>query len=287
MKFAYSAALLALASLLPFHAAHAAESYDACTGTINALPATVSTPGTWCLKQNLATSAGTGAAITINGSDITLDCNGFKIDGSAAGAGTIARGVKAVSRSNLTVRNCAIRGFQYGVQIAGPDGGHHLVEHNAVSGNAYAGIWVEGDGSLVRDNQVTLTGGAPNSPHAFGIYARYIVDVLDNTVSGVAPTAGLAGTGVGIYTYGNTGGTVSGNRVTGLVKTGTGPIRGIYNYQSSRVVMARNNLTGDASVGSVGASCTNATSRAKDNVISGFVTGLSACGDAGRNDITP
>jgi hypothetical protein len=53
------------------------------------------------------------------------------------------------------------------------------------------------------------------------------------------------------------------------------------------VVMMRNNLTGDASTGSVGMYCTNATSRAKDNVISGFAAALQACGDAGRNDSTP
>ena len=285
MKSVVSAALLALACLfLPPSPAHAAESYDACTGTISALPATISTPGTWCLKQNLAAAAGTAAAITVNGSDITLDCNGFKIDGTAAGAGT---GVKASGRSNLAVRNCAIRGFRYGIFLTGPAGGHHVVERNRVSGNTVVGVWVEGDGSLVRDNQVTLTGGAAGYPNAYGIYARYIVDVLDNTVSGVAPTAGLAGTGIGIYTYGNTGGTVAGNRISGLVKTGTGPIRGIYNYQSSRVVLMRNNVAGDASAGSIGLSCTNATSRAKDNAIGGFATGLSGCGDAGRNDITP
>jgi hypothetical protein len=280
--------LLALASQLPVAApAQAAESYDACTGTISALPAVVNTPGTWCLTQNLSTSMSSGTAITLDGNDIVLDCNGFKIDGSGAGAGTLTKGIRATNRTNVTVRNCAVRGFQYGIAMLGATGAHHLVEHNRASGNTFSGLWVEGDGSLVRDNQVTLTGGSTANPHAYGIYSRYVVDIADNTVSGVAGTAGQNGNVIGIYTYGNVGGTVSGNRIHGLVKTGTLPVRGIYNYSSSRVVLSRNNLTGDATTGSVGMTCTNSTSRAKDNVIGGFVTGLSACGDAGRNDITP
>ena len=286
MKSVLSAALLALASLLPYSSAQAAESYDACTGTITALPYTISTPGTWCVKQNLARSATSGAAVTINTNNVTIDCNGFMLDGSAAGVGTSARGIYATGRSGITVRNCAVRGFTHGVALYGTGGGH-LVERVRATGNTYTGLWVEGDGSVVRDNQVTLTGGSTTTPHAYGIYTRYITDIIDNTVSGVAATSGQAGNAIGIYTYGNVGGTLIGNRVHGLLKTGTLPVRGIFNYSSSRVVMVRNNLAGDASVGSVGAYCTNSTSRAKDSVIGGFALGLQGCGDAGRNDITP
>jgi hypothetical protein len=286
MKSVVSAALLALACLFLPSAAQAAESFDACTGTITALPYTISTPGTWCVKQNLATAAVSGAAITVNASDVTIDCNGFKLDGSAAGAATANRGVYASARSGVTVRNCALRGFQYGIALVGATGSRHLVEHNRISASSSVGVMVEGDGSLVRDNLVTQTGGSPASPHAYGIYARYIVDVADNTVSGVSGN-GASGNIIGIYTLNNTGGTLSGNRVNALLKAGTTPLRGIYNVSSSRVTMLRNQLTGDGSVGAVGLTCTNTTSRAKDNVIGGFATGLSACGDAGRNDITP
>ena len=286
MKSVVSAALLALACLFLPSAAHAAESFDACTGTITVLPYTISTPGTWCVKQNLATAAVSGAAITVNANDVTIDCNGFKLDGSAAGIATANRGVYATARSGVTVRNCALRGFQYGIAVVGAAGGRHLVERNRISSSTSVGILLEGDGSLIRDNQVTLTGGSPASPHAYGIYARYITDVADNTVSGVSGN-GASGNIIGIYTLNNVGGTLSGKRVHGLLKAGATPLRGIYNVSSSRVTMMRNNLTGDGSVGAVGITCTNTTSRAKDNVIGGFATGLSACGDAGRNDITP
>ena len=77
-------ALLAMAGAP--HVAQAAESYDSCKGFITSLPVSISTPGTWCLKQDLATSLASGNAVTILANDVTLDCNGFKIDGTAAGA---------------------------------------------------------------------------------------------------------------------------------------------------------------------------------------------------------
>ena len=71
-------------------AAHAAQSYDNCTGFITSVPAVISTQGTWCLKQDLATAIASGNAISVNANNVTLDCNDFKLGGLAAGAGTVA-----------------------------------------------------------------------------------------------------------------------------------------------------------------------------------------------------
>src|SRR4249919_153681 len=68
--------------------AEAAESYDSCKGYITSLPATISTPGTWCLKQNLSSLASTGSGINITAKDVTLDCNDFLLDNSVVGVGT-------------------------------------------------------------------------------------------------------------------------------------------------------------------------------------------------------
>src|SRR6185369_12584927 len=93
----------------------AAESYDNCSGTVASLPAVISTQGTWCFKQDLATSITFGNAITVTTNNVTLDCNNFKLGGLAAGVGTHAYGVYAggygAGRSNITVRNCNVRGF--------------------------------------------------------------------------------------------------------------------------------------------------------------------------------
>src|SRR2546423_111575 len=60
---------IAIATLAAFAGASgpaaAAESYDSCFGFIDALPATITTQGTWCLRQNLDTSATTGNMIEI------------------------------------------------------------------------------------------------------------------------------------------------------------------------------------------------------------------------------
>src|SRR5688572_11518098 len=67
------------------HRADAAASYDACTGFIDTLPATIGTQGTWCLRNNLTSSLASGAAISIATNNVVLDCNGFKIGGLSAG----------------------------------------------------------------------------------------------------------------------------------------------------------------------------------------------------------
>ena len=89
-----------------------------CTN-ITAIPATISTQGVYCLKQHESAALASGAAITINVNNVTLDCNEFKIGNLAAGSGTNATGVQASGRINVTVRNCGIRGFRTGVRLRG------------------------------------------------------------------------------------------------------------------------------------------------------------------------
>jgi len=121
--------LLALSTLV--RPAHAAASYDNCTGFITSVPTLISKPGTWCLKQDVATSITSGNAITVSGEDVVLDCNGFRLDGLGGGAGTEAIGVFA-TRKKTTLRNCLIRGFYRGAWLNGP-GGRNLVEQCGIS----------------------------------------------------------------------------------------------------------------------------------------------------------
>src|SRR5262245_20959189 len=80
------AALLLSLFVLP---AVAAESYDACAGFIDTVPTTISTQGVWCLRKDLATAVSNGAAISIEANNVTIDCNGFKLGGLAAGPGSL------------------------------------------------------------------------------------------------------------------------------------------------------------------------------------------------------
>jgi hypothetical protein len=274
------AALFALPLLLPTPA-RAAESYDACTGFITVLPATIASAGTWCFNAHLTTSAASGTAIKVNVDNVTIDCNGWRLDGIGAGAGTLSTGIGATSRLNVTVRNCDVRGFFYGLNFTG---GGHLVEDNLFVGNTYQGIHIRGDGSTVRRNRVLDTGGSSAITAAFGIATYYSVDIVDNTVSGVLASTGSAG---GIQTTSNLDASITGNRIRGVVPGAGAASYGVNNSTSDRLLMRGNELSGTGLAGSFGLKCANGHGRARDNVINGFVTALSACTNDGNNVIVP
>jgi len=271
--------------------AQAAQSYENCAGFILSVPAVIATPGTWCLKKDLRTTMASGTAILIDSDNVTLDCNHFNLDGSAAGLGTGAIGIRADDRHNSTVRNCNVEGFEQGVYLidtgTGSGGGRHIVEDSRFDGNTVVGVHVDGDGSVVRRNRVFDTGGSAIGTNAYGIITTNSVDIIDNIVSGVAATSGSNGTAYGMYLTLNVSGTVSRNRVRGLFKDNTGTSWGIFNGGSARVTIRNNNLVGNASIGSYGIYCPNVYGRAKDNLVGGFAIGLAGCGNAGGNVVTP
>src|SRR5690606_12556200 len=128
-SFLLVAALVVVGLSIKSVEVHAAQSYSNCTGFINALPVVISTPGTWCLKKDLATSMNSGRVISIAANDVTIDCNDFKIGGLAAGSGSSATAISnslGANNNHTTVRNCNIRGFHTGIALVG--GGAHLVE---------------------------------------------------------------------------------------------------------------------------------------------------------------
>ena len=269
---------------------HAAESYDNCTGFIDSLPATISTQGTWCLRKDLSTAMADGYAIQIQTNNVTINCNDFKVGGLAAGMGANTIGIFAADKLNITVRRCNVRGFMFGVGLLGETGGGHVVEDNRFDSNTHTGALVEGDGSQVRRNLVRDTGGSTVLPGAAtGIQTDGDVDVLDNTISGLLPSANNSGDAypAGIDTRNNDSGSISGNRVRGLVSLGNGFVTGIVNRSGSAAVTLRSNdLVGPGGNGS-GISCDNAQGIARDNVVLGFTTGIATCSDSGGNVVTP
>lgn len=278
-----TAALLALA---PAPATRAAESEASCTTTISSLPATVNSSGTWCLTQNLTTSIATGSAIEFTAHNAVLDCNGFGIDGSAAGLGTEADGIYASAKNNVTIRNCRVRGFRYGINGGGAyASGPYYVENNVVEGNTTGGIRLLAYGTVIRGNRVLGTGGSTVNANAEAITASYAGDISDNTVVDVVATTGGNGNARGIRATGYLESTnINGNRVRGVVADGTGNAVGIYADQGNGVVIRDNDV-----VGSTGTAltCTGPRARARNNVVSGFPTALSGCVNAGGNVIKP
>jgi hypothetical protein len=269
------AALSAMVASIVPAPVRAAESYDNCIGFIDSLPAVISTQGTWCLNKDLSTGVTSGAAITVNTNNVTIDCNDFKLGGLAAGTGTLTIGIQANSRYNITVRQCNIRGFNGGV--ATTSGGGHRVENNRFDGNTLRGIDIQSPGSAIRGNLVIDTGGSTSSTaSAYGIYATDGVDIIDNTVNGVAP-GGTNANAIGIGSNFNGDGSITANRVRALAANGTGLDLGIYNTNSGRLVVRDNDVQGNGNAGSIGIRCITNQGTARGNIISGFDTGVQNC----------
>lgn len=183
--------LLPLVALAPADA-RAAQSYANCTGFIDSLPATISSEGTWCLRNHLYTSQASGYAITVAAENVTIDCNGFRLSGLGAGGATQATGIYASKRAT-TIRHCRVQGFWIGATL---HGGGQRVEDNRFEINTAVGMLVYGESrafAWVRRNRISNTGNAVGQPAAVrATYAR----VEDNVIAGV----GLAtGGGIGIH----------------------------------------------------------------------------------------
>jgi hypothetical protein len=276
-------ALLAAASPMP---ASAAPSYDACTGFITSLPAVISTQGTWCLDGDLSTAITSGNAIEVANNNVTIDCNGFKIGGLAAGAGTTTRGIRANARLNTTVRDCNLRGFHTAIEIGGAPSAGHLVEGNRVEGSTVTGINVNGAGSQVRSNRVLDTGlSTVTTGQSFAILVLGAVDVVDNSVEGVTAVANASGnvSTRGIQVLSATGAQVAGNRVRGLVRLGDGSSVGINVVTSTRSDVRDNFVLGP---GTAGIACSGPDG-IYDNHVNGFDTNLALCPDQGNVLVDP
>lgn len=207
-----AAALAALsAGLLLPSTARAAESYDNCSGTIASVPTVIAAQGVWCMKANMASSVTSGDLILVVTNNVTIDCNGFKLGGLAAGPSSLTNGIAAPNRNNVTVRNCDIRGFHRGIIMAGEFGGH-LVEDNRLEGNLAAGIVLSGSRNVARRNRVYDTGGSTESPSVTAIDISG--DAIDNIIDGVvAADIEYYATGIGLA---NSGSVARGNQIRNL-----------------------------------------------------------------------
>ena len=278
------AALILLAAVagLAFAPGNArAENHHTCEGFIDALPATISTQGVWCLRKDLATNIASGIAINIVTNNVTIDCNGFKIGGLAAGDISTAYGIRAHIQRNITVRNCNIRGFFYGISVGG-DG--HLIEDNRLDNNLYTGISTSGENSMVRRNRVYDTGGHVTNLSSYGIVAGG--DIIDNTVAGVFTVASGSNATAGIRSI--AGGVIRDNRVRDVAAPEIGSPVGIVVDALTSVVVENNQLTSAAATRGTGSGIVdnhfNSTmTTCRGNVIAGFSIALRSCANAGGN----
>jgi hypothetical protein len=162
---------------------------------VTSLPAVITTQGIHCLTGNLATNITSNPAITITANNVTLDLNGWKVGGQAAGNGTNAVGIGS-NANNVTIRNGIVRGFRIGIALLGRGA---VVEDMLVDQNTEIGIYVAGQGAIVRRNQVVDTGGSTAEPdvEAIGIEADGNGSRVEhNLVSGLTATGSSDETGI-------------------------------------------------------------------------------------------
>lgn len=213
-----------------------------CTA-ITSLPYTITSQGVYCFTGNLGTGMTSGNAITINVNNVTIDMNGYKLGGLAAGDNTTAIGIYANQRKNITLRNGIIRGFKWGIwfQDSSPYTASqgHLIEDILADQNTYAGLLVQGRGMTIRRNQVVDTGGSTNTFQAYGMIINGPGnDVLSNRVVKTASTGSTNAFGIYLFSVNNS--VVQANQVVETTSP-TGDGLGILIVDSSDVI-ARDNI---------------------------------------------
>jgi parallel beta-helix repeat protein len=277
--------LLALCALAG--AAHA-ETVN-CT-PITSLPVTLSTQGVYCLKQDLSTPITSGNAITVSVNNVTIDCNGYKLGGLAAGDATRANGIHAADRNNTVVRNCNVRGFYAGIWFQG--GAGHIAEGNRLENNTYVGIGVFGsDGDLVRDNFIVDTGG--NLPTgtfpfgaAFGIGGQNATGLMlvGNTILDTHATTASARPAYGIGLFDSVG-MVEGNRISQVMADGAASSYGVMltNATTRMVVRGNSAINATSTPGWAVTVTGGAGAVLQDNLGKNFDDGIVGGSNAGGN----
>lgn len=185
--------------------------------------------------------------------------------------------------TNLTVRNCNIRGFQHGVLTEASNG--HVVEDNRFEGNTLYAVRLSGSGANVRHNQVLDTGGATGVANTIAGIVVAEGDVLDNTIRGVFGDPALPGYAIAIFHQGLSSGVVAGNRIGEVVRSPTGSELDIYIGGPTAII--RDNSISRLHATAVAVICVDGTSTAQGNVTNGPGNLLSGCHDAGGNTSPP
>lgn len=161
--------LLASVTLIVFGDAHSVDGVieinqaRALAGGVSAedtagFPVTISESGSYILTGNL-TVADTSSAIVITANGVTLDLNGFSVEGpvtctdtpvTSCTNGGSAKGIDALSVSRIIIRNGSVRGFgQQGVLVGfGSADGQFLIDGVMATENGNDGFKLGTNGVL-------------------------------------------------------------------------------------------------------------------------------------------
>jgi hypothetical protein len=243
LRFIPLLSLLAALLLVPTSRAETTSASGA--EEITSLPATITLPGTYYLRQNLQVNmTAPGAALLIQADDVTIDLNGHTITNLAAGPQVWTEGIHGRNRKNVIVRNGTVVGFQIGVDFDSDSltdsalSSGHLVEDVHVTKCNCFGIVLTGGNGTVRRCRLDKIGG--NSlrndywPSAIAIVGPN-QRVLDCDIGETLVNAWGGGT-VGILCLNTTDAILEGNRVCQVTHA--------IAYNGASTFKYRNTLTG-------------------------------------------
>jgi hypothetical protein len=256
LLLATGAPVLAVDGVIEINQAKAAAG-GVTPGDAGGFPVTISVAGSYRLTGSLATSANNVKAIEITSSNVSLDLNGFRVEGTGSvnALGTCifaASGLKEIRISNGIVRNCAFRGVEIG-------GG--LVERVLTFNNLDSGIVISVAG------QVLDSGASGNAEDGIfveqGLVSRSFAN--GNAENGVVMGSGLVDA------------TVARNGATGIRVT-EGSVRGSYTTSTTTALFCGSfcGLSGNQFGGCAGVSCFTGST----GTIVHLPAGSNLCGNA-------
>ena len=120
------------------------------------------------LNQNFTSAANSGECFALVGNDMVLDCQGNRLTGIGNGADD-ERGIEIVNRNNITVQNCDITGFKYGIYVQNAN--NITLYNNTIWDNNLSGIYVDqADGLNISTNVVY--GSNNMTQQDYGVWLR-------------------------------------------------------------------------------------------------------------------
>lgn len=301
-----SAFVLALALL---SAGAAARAETQVCNVIGALPATLATPGHYCLEADLTATGATATGITVSASNVVLDCNDHRLVAGAADNSGNGVWLEATAIGTV-VRNCRIEGFGYGIASAYSAGAEPRAAQllgNRIARAGLAGIFLYGSGHLVEGNHVS-DGQRLADGNVEGIYlengggtTRATGNVVrGNVIADFRPThsatVGL-NLSIGISLGYQEGTIVEDNTVEGLFGRTGGGVYGISAYQSTDLVLRDNRVLAPPPAAAPfdggnwygiflqGTAEELASHRCVDNLVGHFNTNFSGCNSTGNTGL--
>jgi len=160
------------------------------------------TSGTLTINANTTLTEDHSGNIVIGTNGVTLDCAGHSVIGPGVGTG-----ISATGRTGVTVQNCVVTGFWFGIVFSG--GSSNTLTGNTATGNSLQGI-------MLTSNSLNVLTGNNASGNGVGNGIRLVSSSSNSITTNVAN-----GNGVGIFlSGGSSSNTITGNSATGNVAHG-------------------------------------------------------------------